>query len=131
MATCLCSGKAKEIEPFAVLEALDIVSAEDARNQVVYRSDNSDVVVQFRKTKPKDDEHHELQSFRELIEIEQEKAKRTNAQPIAEVEKAIELLQQMLAVLTQTDKGRKLQDEYDALVVQLTEYKPILAVKLK
>jgi hypothetical protein len=126
-------AKLREIEPLAISTALDIVGSGKAANgkQVVYRTDTVDITLQFRTQEPKPEEHPDLETLKELIEIEEEKALRINANAIAKVKEEIALLEAHLMRLKQTDDGLEYTAEYEKLVKSLTTKKPILSVKLK
>lgn len=126
-------AKLREIEPLAIEKALDILGSGKAVNgkQVVYRTDTVDITLQLRTSKPKPEEHPDLETLQELIEIESEKAQRINSQAIASVEEEIALLEAHLGRLKQTDNGLEYTAEYEKLKTSLTTKKPILNVKLK
>lgn len=127
------TAKQKEIEPMAIERAMSIINDGMTANgkRVVYRTDNVDIVFQLRSRKPKPENHADLESLKESIELEAEKAQRRNREEIAEVEGEIALLQSRLATLQQTDEGRSYQAEYAELERRLTTLEPLLSVKLK
>jgi hypothetical protein len=98
---------------------------------VVYRTDTVDIVLQLRSCKPKPENNADLESLKESIEMEAEKACHRNRKQIADIERKIVVLQSRLAILQQTDEGRAYQAEYAERERQLTTLEPILSVKLK
>jgi hypothetical protein len=127
------TAKLKEIEPIAIKRAISIIGDGAAANgkRVVYRTDTVDIVLQLRSCKPKPENNPDLESLRESIELEAEKARHRNRGEIAAVELEIAVLQSCLALLQQTDEGRAYQAEYAELERRLTTLEPLLSVKLK
>lgn len=127
------TAKLKEIEPIAIERAISIIGDGAAANgkRVVYRTDTVDIVLQLRSCKPKPENNPDLESLKESIELEAEKARHRNREGIAAVEREIVLLQSRLALLQQTDEGRAYQVEYAERERQLTTLEPLLSVKLK
>ena len=70
------SAKLEEIEPMAIERALSIINEGATANgkRVVYRTDTVDIILQLRSQKPKPENHADLESLKELIELEAEKA---------------------------------------------------------
>ncbi|MDV3002464.1 MAG: hypothetical protein N5P05_004119 (plasmid) [Chroococcopsis gigantea SAG 12.99] len=126
-------AKLKEIEPIAVRQALTILENQETANgkRVIYRTDTVDIVLQLRSTKPKPEEYAELESLKELIDMEATKAQRQNREAIALTEQEISRLQANLTLLKQTDLGLQYLQQYVELEAQLTTLKPLLSVKLK
>ena len=126
-------AKLREIEPMAVKQALDIVSQGEAANakRVVYRTDTVDIVLQLRTHKPNPQDHPDLETLKEFINLETEKAFQLNRDAIAKLEREIAVLEASLVGLKQTDDGLEYVAQYEELVTQLTTQKPILSVKLK
>ena len=126
-------AKLKEIEPMAIKQALDIVTQGEAANakRVVYRTDTVDIVLQLRTHKPNPQDHPDLETLKEFINLETEKAFQLNRDAIAKLEREIAVLQASLVGLKQTDDGLEYVAQYEELVTQLTTQKPILSVKLK
>lgn len=127
------SAKLEEIEPMAIEQALSIISEDATANgkRVVYRTDTIDIILQLRSQKPKPQNHADLESLKELIELEAEKAQYQNQEEIALIERDIAILRYRLLKLEQTDEGRTYQTEYADLERQLTNLKPLLSVRLK
>lgn len=120
------SAKLEEIEPMAIEQALSIINEGATANgkRVVYRTDTIDIILQLRSQKPKPENHADLESLKELIELEAEKAQHQNQEEIA-------ILRSRLVRLQQTDEGRTYQAEYADLERQLTTLEPLLSVRLK
>lgn len=120
------SAKLEEIEPMAIERALSIINEGATANgkRVVYRTDTIDIILQLRSQKPKPENHADLESLKELIELEAEKAQHQNQEEIA-------ILRSRLVRLQQTDEGRTYQAEYADLERQLTTLEPLLSVRLK
>jgi len=95
------------------------------------RTDTIDIILQLRSQKPKPESHADLESLKELIELEAEKAQYQNQEEIASMEREIALLRSRLLRLQQTDEGRTYQAEYADLERQLTTLEPLLSVRLK
>jgi hypothetical protein len=127
------TAKLKEIEPMAIERAISIIGDGAAANgkRVVYRTDTVDIVLQLRSCKPKPENNPDLESLKESIEVEAEKARHRNQPAITAVEREIVLLQSRLALLQQTDEGRAYQAEYAERERRLTTLEPLLSVKLK
>ncbi|AUS35929.1 hypothetical protein amyaer_p04850 (plasmid) [Microcystis aeruginosa NIES-2481] len=127
------SAKLEEIEPMAIERALSIISEDATANgkRVVYRTDTVNIILQLRSQKPQPENHADLESLKELIELEAEKAQHQNQEEIALMEREIALLRSRLLRLQQTDEGRTYQAEYADLERQLTTLKPLLSVRLK
>lgn len=127
------NAKLKEIEPMAIEQAMSIIDDGATANgkRVVYRTDTVDIVLQLRSCKPKPENNADLESLKESIEMEAEKACHRNRKQIADIERKIVVLQSRLAILQQTDEGRAYQAEYAERERQLTTLEPILSVKLK
>ena len=125
-------AKLKEIEQMAITESLNIINNKQSANgkNKVYATDNCEIIVQFRTTKPKDNEHPDLETLAELIEIEKATAKSQNQEQIESIKQEIAVLQAILVGLENTNDGLKYVAEYEELKAQLTTKKPILAVKL-
>ncbi|MFM6521320.1 MAG: hypothetical protein ACKPIC_34035, partial [Microcystis panniformis] len=96
-----------------------------------YRTDTIDIILQLRSQKPKPESHADLESLKQLIELEAEKAQYQNQEEIALIERDIAILRYRLLKLEQTDEGRTYQTEYADLERQLTTFKPLLSVRLK
>lgn len=126
-------AKLKEIEPLAIETAMNVVGSGQSPNgkRVAYRTEHADITLQFRTSEPKPGDHADLQTYKELIEIESEKACRANADVIAQVQQQIAVLEAQLVGLMQTDDGLELVAEYEELKQQLTTKKPMLSVRLK
>ncbi|MFM7279830.1 MAG: hypothetical protein ACKO1I_19785 [Microcystis aeruginosa] len=127
------SAKLEEIEPMAIEQALSIINEGATANgqRVVYRTDTIDIILQLRSQKPKPESHADLESLKQLIELEAEKAQYQNQEEIALMERDIAILRYRLLKLEQTDEGRTYQTEYGDLERQLTTLKPLLSVRLK
>jgi hypothetical protein len=129
---CL-EAKLKEIEPMAIERALTLINQGETTNgkRVVHRTATVDVTLQLRTSKPKPNDHPNLETLKELIDIESEKATQRNHEAISLVEQELAVLQSQLESLKQTDEGMNYQAQYEALTEQLTTQKPILCVRLK
>lgn len=122
-------AKKKELEPAAIQAALDIFAANSEKKggKNVYQNDYGKIQLQFRTKKPNPDEHADLQTLDELIQLESEKAERENAQQIEEVRYSIAELEDILAKLTQTEKGSILAREREKLIERLTSKVPAIS----
>jgi hypothetical protein len=129
---CL-DAKLKEIESMAIEEALTLINDGNAVNQqrVCYRTETVEIVLKFQTTKPKPSDHPDLQTLNQWINEEAAKAQRNNAEAIADIRSQLAHLETQLNELMQTKDGKDYQQMYDALVAQLTQKKPLLAVTLK
>jgi hypothetical protein len=112
----ILDAKLAELNPLALDAALFIVGSGQAANgkQIAYLKDQP-----------------ELETLKELIEIEREKATRLNAKLIAALQQQIAALEAQLLDLTTTEEGDRLIIEYEELRRAFTCQQPILSVKLK
>lgn len=126
-------AKLKEIESLAIQQALDILGEGKAVNgkRIVHSTDTVEIVLQLRNHVPKPNEYPDLEHLQEMIEIEEAKAARQNADQIAQVQQKIAVLEAHLVGLTNTNAGLEYRAEFATLQQQLTTKKPILSVKLK
>ncbi|MBW4622365.1 MAG: hypothetical protein KME17_23795 [Cyanosarcina radialis HA8281-LM2] len=127
----ILDAKLAELNPLAVDAALLIVGSGQAANgkQIAYRNERAEIVLSFRSNCPKD--QPELETLKELIEIEREKATRLNAKSIAAFQQQIATLEAQLVDLMTTEEGDRLIMEYEDLRRSFTCQQPILSVKLK
>ncbi|PSB00404.1 hypothetical protein [Merismopedia glauca] len=127
----IIDAKLAEINPLAIEAATLIINNNRAANgkQIAYRNERSEITLQFRTTEPKN--HKELESLKNLIEVERDKATRLNAKSIVILQEQIAFLEGKLRELTNTPKGDKLVAKYEQLKMSLTTKQPMLSVKLK
>lgn len=100
-------------------------------NSKFYRSKSAELSVVFRTQKPKVAGNADLENLQEDIELEALKAQWQNAREIALLTRQLERLQRRIERLSQTDRGRTYQREFDELVARLTVAVPQVKVHLR
>lgn len=124
-------AKLKEIESLAIEEAMNVMNANNSNSHIIFNDQRTQITLQFRTTKPKVEDNADLETLAELIKLEEQKAAQANGTQIQQLKLAMASIEAVLSELTITADGANLKAEYDSLIQQLTDKKPILAVKLK